>query len=156
EDRLSGAVLARRVLSLGSRTRRCHLDGPGLVNRRAMMLEELGLLPRWVLRVPAERAEPAPELSPSKTRTLDRAEAIEVSCEIAGRNGAQLKAAVRECTACRLHAARTQTVFGVGDETADWMFIGEGPGAEEDARGEPFVGQAGRLLDNMLAAIGLK
>jgi DNA polymerase len=47
-------------------------------------------------------------------------------------------------------------VFGVGDEAADWLFIGEGPGAEEDARGEPFVGQAGRLLDNMLAAIGLK
>src|SRR5262249_48461940 len=120
------------------------------------MLEELGLRRRWVRRVPAERAEPVPERSPSRTRTLDRAEAIEVSCEIAGMNWAQLKAAVRECTACRLHAARTQTVFGVGDETADWMFIGEGPGAEEDARGEPFVGQAGRLLDNMLAAIGLK
>ena len=47
-------------------------------------------------------------------------------------------------------------MFGVGDEQADWLFVGEGPGAEEDARGEPFVGQAGRLLDNMLAAIGLK
>ena len=49
----------------------------------------------------------------------------------------------------------TQTVFGVGDEQADWLLVGEAPGAEEDARGEPFVGQAGRLLDNMLAAIGL-
>jgi len=67
-----------------------------------------------------------------------------------------LKAAVRECTACQLHSGRTQSVFGVGDEAADWLFIGEGPGAEEDARGEPFVGQAGRLLDNMLAAIALK
>jgi len=47
-------------------------------------------------------------------------------------------------------------VFGVGDEQAEWLFVGEGPGAEEDARGEPFVGQAGKLLDNMLAAIGLK
>jgi DNA polymerase len=46
-------------------------------------------------------------------------------------------------------------VFGVGDEQADWMLIGEAPGAEEDARGEPFVGQAGRLLDNMLRTIGL-
>jgi DNA polymerase len=67
-----------------------------------------------------------------------------------------LKDAVRGCTACPLHAARKQAVFGVGDEKADWLFIGEGPGAEEDARGEPFVGQAGRLLDNMLASIGLK
>src|SRR5258705_8590749 len=48
-----------------------------------------------------------------------------------------------------------RSVFGVGDEQADWLLVGEAPGAEEDARGEPFVGQAGRLLDNMLAAIGL-
>ena len=47
-------------------------------------------------------------------------------------------------------------MFGVGDEHAEWLFIGEGPGADEDAKGEPFVGQAGKLLDNMLAAIGLK
>ena len=68
----------------------------------------------------------------------------------------QLKESVAGCTACALHAARNQTVFGVGDEQAGWLFIGEGPGAEEDAKGEPFVGQAGKLLDNMLAAIGLK
>ena len=67
-----------------------------------------------------------------------------------------LKAAVAQCTACPLHEKRTNTVFGVGDEQADWMFVGEGPGAEEDAKGEPFVGQAGRLLDNMLAAAGMK
>ncbi|MDB5905820.1 MAG: putative polymerase-related protein bacteriophage-type [Betaproteobacteria bacterium] len=69
---------------------------------------------------------------------------------------AALKAAVAQCTACVLHATRTNTVFGVGDENADWMFIGEGPGADEDALGDPFVGQAGRLLDNMLAAISLE
>jgi DNA polymerase len=69
---------------------------------------------------------------------------------------AELKQTVHSCTACGLYAGRTQAVFGVGDEQADWLFVGEGPGAEEDARGEPFVGQAGRLLDNMLAAIGLK
>ena len=63
---------------------------------------------------------------------------------------------VRDCTACKLRAGCTQTVFGVGDEKAGWLFVGEGPGADEDARGEPFVGQAGKLLDNMLAAIGLK
>ena len=67
----------------------------------------------------------------------------------------ELKARVASCTDCPLHEKRTKTVFGVGDENADWMFVGEGPGAEEDAKGEPFVGQAGRLLDNMLPAIGL-
>jgi DNA polymerase len=55
-----------------------------------------------------------------------------------------------------LHAGRNKTVFGVGDENADWLFVGEGPGADEDAQGEPFVGQAGKLLDSMLAAIQLK
>jgi uracil-DNA glycosylase family 4 len=68
----------------------------------------------------------------------------------------ELKARVASCKDCPLHEKRTQTVFGVGDENADWLFVGEGPGAEEDAKGEPFVGQAGRLLDNMLAAIGMK
>src|SRR5688572_2967462 len=67
-----------------------------------------------------------------------------------------LKADVAACTACALHAKRNKTVFGVGDENADWLFVGEGPGAEEDAQGEPFVGQAGKLLDNMIAAIKLK
>lgn len=67
----------------------------------------------------------------------------------------ELRDAVASCTACSLCASRRQTVFGVGHEAAEWMLVGEAPGAEEDARGEPFVGQAGRLLDNMLAAIGL-
>jgi DNA polymerase len=68
----------------------------------------------------------------------------------------ELKALVKDCTACKLRAGCTQTVFGVGDENADWLFVGEGPGADEDERGEPFVGQAGKLLDNMLASIKLK
>jgi len=67
-----------------------------------------------------------------------------------------LKAAVSGCTKCALHAKRDKTVFGVGDENADWLFVGEGPGADEDAQGEPFVGQAGKLLDSMLAAIKLQ
>jgi uracil-DNA glycosylase family 4 len=67
----------------------------------------------------------------------------------------ELKQAVPACTACSLHKTRTQTVFGVGDETADWLLVGEAPGAEEDRLGDPFVGQAGKLLDNMLAAIAL-
>jgi DNA polymerase len=68
----------------------------------------------------------------------------------------QLKAQVGDCEACTLRAGCSQTVFGVGDEKAEWLFVGEGPGADEDAQGEPFVGQAGKLLDNMLAAIKLK
>jgi uracil-DNA glycosylase len=63
---------------------------------------------------------------------------------------------VAKCADCPLHAKRNKTVFGVGDENADWMFVGEGPGADEDAQGEPFVGQAGRLLDSMIAAIDLR
>lgn len=65
-----------------------------------------------------------------------------------------LRSAVSGCTRCPLHETRTQTVFGVGSPAADWMFIGEAPGAEEDRRGEPFVGRAGKLLDEMLRAIG--
>ena len=66
-----------------------------------------------------------------------------------------IDAQVRDCRKCALHRTRTHTVFGVGRPDADCMFIGEAPGAEEDARGEPFVGRAGKLLDAMLAAIGL-
>ena len=66
----------------------------------------------------------------------------------------ELRTAVAGCTRCALHESRTQTVFGVGNPTAEWMIIGEAPGAEEDRRGEPFVGRAGKLLDEMLLAIG--
>lgn len=68
---------------------------------------------------------------------------------------ATLQSEVAGCTRCGLHQGRTRTVFGVGDRNADWMIIGEAPGAEEDRRGEPFVGRAGQLLDAMLVAIGL-
>ena len=64
--------------------------------------------------------------------------------------------AVRDCTACGLRATCTQTVFGVGDRNADWMVIGEAPGADEDRQGEPFVGRAGQLLNSMLGAVGLQ
>jgi uracil-DNA glycosylase family 4 len=66
-----------------------------------------------------------------------------------------LRTEVMQCTRCSLHAGRTQGVLGVGNPQADWMVIGEAPGAEEDRRGEPFVGRAGQLLDAMLRAIGL-
>ncbi len=74
---------------------------------------------------------------------------------IAAMDWAQLEQAVANCQACALHASRTRPVFGVGSHQADWMIIGEAPGAEEDRLGEPFVGRAGKLLDLMLAAVGL-
>ncbi len=66
-----------------------------------------------------------------------------------------LQNCVKSCEACGLAKSRTQTVFGVGNPQADLLIVGEAPGAEEDKRGEPFVGAAGQLLDNMLAAIQL-
>ena len=66
---------------------------------------------------------------------------------------ASLAAAVATCTRCDLHLGRTQTVFGVGDPNADWLIIGEAPGAEEDRTGEPFVGRAGALLNAMMQAM---
>ena len=67
-----------------------------------------------------------------------------------------LKQCVSTCEACQLAKTRLNTVFGVGDPAAEWLFIGEAPGAQEDQQGEPFVGQAGKLLDNMLQALALK
>ncbi len=133
-----------------------------MTDRRALMLREMGLGPTWRLRsasAPIESTEPAGEPMPAATP-------MAVSAQPAGiddRRGAimrmdwtQIKASVASCTSCVLHARRNKTVFGVGDENADWLFVGEGPGADEDAQGEPFVGQAGKLLDSMLMAIKLK
>jgi DNA polymerase len=75
---------------------------------------------------------------------------------IAGLDWEELAAEARQCTACALCAARTQAVFGVGNRQAEWLVIGEAPGADEDRLGEPFVGRAGKLLNPMLQAIGLK
>ena len=102
------------------------------MSRRTAVLAEMGLAPVWRLRQTKQVVVEEPEL-----------------------DWIPLKAAVSGCVKCGLHKTRTQTVFGVGDENADWMLIGEAPGAEEDRLGDPFVGQAGKLLDNMLAAIGL-
>jgi DNA polymerase len=66
-----------------------------------------------------------------------------------------LREAVADCRACGLCNSRRQTVFGIGNERAHWMLIGEAPGEQEDRQGEPFVGKAGQLLDNMLRAVGL-
>lgn len=74
--------------------------------------------------------------------------------DVANMDWPTLRKVVENCTRCGLAENRTQTVFGIGNPNADWMIIGEGPGAEEDKVGEPFVGRAGHLLDNMLLSIG--
>lgn len=68
----------------------------------------------------------------------------------------ELSESLRDCQRCGLHAQRTQTVFARGNPQAELCFVGEGPGADEDAQGEPFVGRAGQLLDRMIAAIGFE
>ena len=118
------------------------------MSRRDEVLKEMGLSPVWRLRTAAP-GEAAVLEAPVQRDARD-------DSPVAGMDWTRLKAKVAGCTDCKLRAGCTQTVFGVGDEQADWMLVGEAPGAEEDRVGEPFVGQAGRLLDNMLAAIDLK
>ncbi|MCO6428491.1 uracil-DNA glycosylase [Nitrosomonas communis] len=128
--------------------------------RRKEILHELGLTPIWRRRadnklkegesMSINTDESTPEMTAPISAGDDRA------ARIARMNWGQLEAAVACCTACPLCQSRTRTVFGVGDKRADWLFIGEGPGAKEDELGEPFVGQAGKLLDNMLMSIQLR
>ena len=73
----------------------------------------------------------------------------------AGATLPEVAAAASSCTLCKLAAGRTQVVFGVGRADADLMFVGEGPGEQEDLRGEPFVGRAGQLLTQLIEGIGL-
>ncbi|SDA10502.1 DNA polymerase [Nitrosospira sp. Nsp18] len=126
--------------------------------RRKDILKELGLTPLWRTRTEmhgrasAEKAEVAVEPVPDlhvDAKEDRRAQILRMGWD-------ELKASVEGCIACPLFQSRTRTVFGIGDKNADWLYVGEGPGAQEDATGEPFVGQAGKLLDNMLAAIDLK
>lgn len=120
---------------------------------RLAYLEALGIdvyVERGQAEIPADRPiETEPEGSPSTAVAADISEHTLLGWP-------ELEQAVAGCTRCPLHGSRTRTVFGVGNRTADWMIIGEAPGAEEDKRGEPFVGKAGRLLDEMLRAVGLE
>ncbi len=123
------------------------------MNRRDSILREMGLAPLWRLRErPQQQSEP---LAPLAGRG-DGGEGQERAQRIAAMGWDELKTAVAACRDCRLCERRKQAVLGVGDVAADWLFVGEGPGAEEDEKGEPFVGQAGKLLDAMLASIGLQ
>jgi DNA polymerase len=128
-----------------------------LPERRSRYLEAIGV-ELWV-----RRPRPEPAALPAEAPAPPRAEPGEVvprapTAVTAGDVAQQwqrLLEEVRGCTLCPLHATRTQGVLGVGPKRADWLVIGEAPGAEEDRRGEPFVGAAGQLLDAMLRAIGL-
>ena len=118
------------------------------MDRRA--LKELGLLEvsRWYeIETEAAAVAEAPAAP---------APASPATAAIGAAGWDALRQLVADCRACGLCKQRKQAVFGVGAAAGPWMFIGEGPGADEDEQGEPFVGQAGRLLDNMLAAIGCK
>lgn len=118
--------------------------------RRQEMLKELGLMPLWRHRENEQIS------SIVKVSNLSVTEKDERRFRISHSDWAQLKVNVASCTSCSLCQDRTKTVFGVGDEDANWMCVGEAPGLEEDIGGEPFIGPAGKLLDNMLEAISLK
>lgn len=121
------------------------------MSRRDAALELLGI-ERWQVR----GAKPAAAAPQATIPVPAPAPAIAAPVPVpAGDSWDRLFADVTACTACDLHATRTQGVFGVGDRAAEWLVIGEAPGAEEDRRGEPFVGRAGELLNEMLRAIGL-
>src|SRR5262249_36579090 len=137
--------------------------GPGCLKRmpaarRLEYLEAIGI-DLWVPRAPEAAPPPAPAAAPAPAPVAAEAPppaamSAASAADVAARWEA-LRVEVLGCTRCPLHLTRTQGVLGVGPKRADWLVIGEAPGAEEDRRGEPFVGVAGQLLDAMLRAIGL-
>jgi uracil-DNA glycosylase len=100
-------------------------------------------------------AAPSPASSPAPSLTPSGAQAIAPSATLGTLGWTELRQAVADCRACTLCETRKQTVFGVGHPAAPWMVVGEAPGEQEDLQGEPFVGAAGQLLDNMLRALQL-
>lgn len=101
---------------------------------------------------PAPDSSTPPAAAPA---VVPVARTISPAVTVDGHDWPELERQVAACRACPLCEQRKQAVFGVGDRHPDWLFIGEGPGAEEDVKGEPFVGQAGKLLDNMLASLDI-
>jgi DNA polymerase len=122
--------------------------GAGQPTARAEYLRALGI-DLWV-----PRAAVAPALQPETPIEDPAASLVPTAARAPVEDWETVRAQVAACTKCGLHAGRTQTVFGVGNTAADWLVIGEAPGAEEDRQGEPFVGRAGQLLNAMLRAIG--
>lgn len=125
------------------------------------VLRELNLFPLWQLRTPvsfdvpvAEVAEIRPEAG--NVHAGKNAGVAKQTADCSELGWAELKKRVKDCTACNLRAGCMRTVFGMGDEKADWMFVGSWPAEDDETGGLPFAGEAGKLLDNMLAAIRLK
>lgn len=112
-------------------------------------LEQMGLGPVWQLRQPMAGNEVEAAATPE-------AHAPALASDVDGMDWDTLEATVRDCTRCRLCEGRRHAVPGIGDRNARWLFVGEGPGRNEDQQGEPFVGPAGKLLDNMMRALGLQ
>lgn len=100
-----------------------------------------------------ESLEKTPEVE-EQQETVEKPQ--QVIFDVSNSDWPELKSVVSNCTKCELSKGRTQTVFGTGSETADWLIIGEAPGEHEDRQGEPFVGRAGLLLNNMIQAVGFE
>lgn len=132
--------------------------------RRLAYLKAMGIdvwVPRDRPSQPVPPTEPPPcaepTIEPPRVEPLVAAVANEPASEpLSVLDWEALQRRVSDCRLCELAETRTQTVFGVGNREADWLIIGEAPGADEDRQGEPFVGRAGRLLNNMLLAVGLR
>jgi DNA polymerase len=137
---------------------------------REQMLVEMGISPIWVLRdaqaadVSDERQAEVEQAAPQVASVVEPVpvvvrqageQRVPVAVDVRTLDWPALARQVAECRACSLCEQRKQAVLGVGDINPDYLFIGEGPGADEDAKGEPFVGQAGKLLDSMLAALDI-
>jgi uracil-DNA glycosylase family 4 len=131
-----------------------------LDERRIAMLAEFGI--RWdgppsAAAVDQSSGEPVVQ-EPGPVETAITKQPVEIGARASGvelMGWGELAQTVAACRACKLCSGRRNTVFGVGDPHADWLIVGEAPGENEDIQGEPFVGQAGKLLDNMLRALGL-
>lgn len=132
---------------------------PRAPERRSAPVEDDGGPPSWLDEMDfAASVEPAliPDGIGEDEGEDAPAQVDPMVARIAAMEWPQLKEIVSDCRRCGLCKGRKNTVFGVGDEKAKWLFIGEGPGRNEDQQGEPFVGPAGKLLDNMLAAMGVR
>jgi DNA polymerase len=124
---------------------------------KLVRLERMGLGPVWQLR---SHADESVAMAVTDATALVANEfaadlATELSTDLAALDWDDLEATIRDCARCGLCRGRTHAVPGVGDRKASWLFVGEGPGRSEDLEGEPFVGPAGKLLDNMLKAMQL-
>ena len=115
---------------------------------------EIPLSPMPARRAPVAAPPKPAAVAPARAVTPGREPSVALDNPGKDLDWTSLRAAVAACERCTLHTTRTQTVFGVGNPNARWMFIGEAPGMEEDKQGEPFVGRAGQLLNSMIRALG--